>query len=75
MIDKASIGFVIGACGVAACVVLAAIDHLLLAYGPNIRESLLWLCDPRLLIGMALGMVNMAGIAWCVMDDDMGGAK
>jgi hypothetical protein len=66
---KAAIGFSIGVVGMAACLVLAAIDHALIAYGPKIRETLLWLADPRTAIGMAFGMVDMAGIALCVASE------
>lgn len=67
--EKALIGAAIGFGGMGACVALAAIDHLLLTYGPDIRGFLLWMCDPRAVIGMAFGMVVMAGIAWCVLTD------
>lgn len=74
MIDKSSIGFVIGACGVAACVALALVMHILNPYLPAIRGFLLWMCDPRAVIGMALGMVVMAGIAVCALADMEGEA-
>lgn len=67
MIDKSSIGFVIGACGVAACVALAAAMQAIQPHLPAIRGFLLWMCDPRAAIGMAFGMVVMAGIAWCAL--------
>ena len=74
MIDKASIGFVIGACGVAACVALAAAMQAIQPHLPTIRGFLLWMCDPRAAIGMAFGMVVMAGIAWCALADTGGEA-
>lgn len=66
---NATIGAAIGFGGMALCIALALIMHILNPYLPAIRGFLLWLCDPRAVIGMAFGMVVMAGIAWCVLAD------
>lgn len=54
----------------AACVALLLIDHLLHPHLPAIRAFLLWAIDPRLAMGMGLGIIIGAGIAWCVLTDD-----
>lgn len=68
-LDKALIGAAIGFGGMAACIALAVAMQAIQPYLPEIRGFLLWLCDPRAVLGMAFGMVVMAGIAWCVLAD------
>lgn len=71
---NATIGAAIGFGGMGACIALALVMHILNPYLPAIRGFLLWLCDPRAVIGMAFGMVVMAGIAWCALADMEGEA-
>lgn len=54
----------------AACVALLLIGHLLHPHLPAIRAFLLWACDPRLAMGMGLGLIIGAGIAWCLLADE-----
>ena len=67
--EKALIGAAIGLGGAILCAVLAVAMQAIQPYLPAIRGFLLWMCDPRAVIGMAFGMVVMAGIAWCVLSD------
>lgn len=65
--EKALIGAAIGFGGMGACIALAVAMQAIQPYLPAIRGFLLWLCDPRAVIGMAFGMISMAAIAWCVL--------
>lgn len=67
--EKALIGAAIGFLGMGVCIALAVAMQAIQPYLPAIRGFLLWMCDPRAVIGMAFGMVVMAGIAWCVLAD------
>lgn len=64
---NATIGAAIGFGGMGACIALAAAMQAIQPHLPAIRGFLLWMCDPRAAIGMAFGMVVMAGIAWCAL--------
>jgi len=67
--EKALIGAAIGFGVAALCIALALAIHAIHPHLPEIRGFLLWMCDPRAVIGMAVGMVVMAVIAWCVLAD------
>lgn len=65
--EKALIGAAIGFLGMGVCIALAVAMHAIHPYLPAIRGFLLWMCDPRAVIGMAFGMISMAAIARCVL--------
>lgn len=65
--EKALIGAAIGFIGMGACVVLAVAMQAIQPYLPAIRGFLLWLCDPRAVIGMAFGMISMAAICFAIL--------
>lgn len=64
-LENAMIGFVIGLCGMGMCVALAALIHLTEPYWPAARDLLIWCCDPRLVIGMVLGIILAAAVICC----------
>ncbi|MCR6496194.1 hypothetical protein LJB71_08190 [Thermomonas sp. S9] len=70
MTDKNAIGVVIGVIGLAICTALALAMQLIQPYMPAVRGFLLWMCDPRMVIGMVFGMAVMAAIVWCVLADE-----
>ncbi|HEY1035519.1 MAG TPA: hypothetical protein VGE09_11120 [Pseudoxanthomonas sp.] len=68
-IDKPAIGVAIAFVGIVACAALALLFHWLHPHLPEIREFLLWALDPRLVMGMVLGILIAAGVVWCAISE------
>lgn len=63
---NATIGAAIGIGSAALCIALALAMHAIHPHLPAIREFVLWLLEPQLVIGMLGGMLMGAGLIVCM---------
>lgn len=63
---NATIGAIIGSCGMALCIAMALAMHAIHQHLPALRDFIHWLLEPQLVIGMVGGMLIGAGLIVCM---------